>query len=104
MTTEVAGQDGSSVGLWPDEEYEAARSRFRAAGVDLQFRDVAGFLRQIDAEGAITNLASMIGTGSVRQHVVGLDDRPATSAELARMGALIDDAVQRAVARPARTF
>lgn len=93
VTTEVAGQDGSSVGLWTDEEFEAARARYARDGVDLQFRDVAGFLRQVDQQGAALNIASMIGSGSVRGFVVGDDDRPATPAEIERMGTLIDEAV-----------
>ncbi len=93
VTTEVAGQDGSSPGLWTDEEWEAARKRYRTEGVDLRFRDVAGFLRQVDEQGAALNVASMIGTGSVRGFVVGDADRPATPAEIARMAALVDAAL-----------
>lgn len=93
VTTEVAGQDGGSVGLWSDEEYEAARERYRTRGIDLQFRDVAGFLQQVDRQGAALNVASMIGAGSVRGYVVGDDDRPATAAEVERMAALVDGAL-----------
>src|SRR5690606_3323868 len=85
--------DGSSPGLWTDAAWDAARERYRTEGVDLRFRDVAGFLRQVDEQGAALNIASMIGTGSVRGFVVGDEDRPATSAEMARMTALIDDAL-----------
>jgi N-acyl-D-amino-acid deacylase len=88
VTTEVAGQDGGSVG-WSESGFTEARERFRAQGVDLDFRDVAGFLRWIDAHGAAVNVASMIGAGTVRGLVVGSADRRATDAELARMGALV---------------
>src|SRR5690606_29575502 len=74
-------------------QYEAARERYRARGIDLQFRDVAGFLRQVDRQGAALNVASMIGAGSVRGYVVGDDDRPATADELERMAALVDGAL-----------
>ena len=39
------------------------------------------------------NVASMIGLGTVRGAVVGEDDRPATPAELARMVAMVEQAV-----------
>ena len=39
------------------------------------------------------NLASMVGHGTVRLHVMGMDNRPPTSAELTAMQALVDDAL-----------
>lgn len=93
VTTEVAGQDGSSVGLWSDDQFEAVRERYRRDGVELQFRDVAGFLAQVDREGAALNIASMVGAGSIRAFVVGADDRPASVEETARMRALVEEAI-----------
>ncbi|HSJ24897.1 MAG TPA: D-aminoacylase [Longimicrobiales bacterium] len=74
VTTEVAGQDGSSV-------------------TGGEFGDVAGFLRWVDANGAAVNMASMIGAGTVRGAVIGNADRRATPAELQRMQQLIRDAL-----------
>ncbi|NLG63100.1 MAG: D-aminoacylase [Candidatus Cloacimonetes bacterium] len=93
VTTEVAGQDGSSVGLWSDDQFEAVRERYRRDGVELQFRDVAGFLAQVDRQGAALNIASMVGAGSIRAFVVGADDRPASVEETARMRALVEEAI-----------
>ncbi len=64
VTTEVAGQDGSSPGLWTDAAWDAARERYRTEGVDLRFRDVAGFLRQVDEQGAALNIAWAVCAGS----------------------------------------
>jgi N-acyl-D-amino-acid deacylase len=88
VTTEVSGQDGGSVG-WSESEFAAARERYAQQGIDLDFRDVAGFLRYIDAHGAAVNVASMIGAGHVRGLVIGNSDRPATDAELERMVGLV---------------
>jgi N-acyl-D-amino-acid deacylase len=88
VTTEVTGQDGSSVG-WAPGQLAAVQERYRQDGIDVDFSDVGGFLRYIDRHGAAVNVASMIGAGSVRGRVVGADDRPATAAELARMQSLI---------------
>jgi N-acyl-D-amino-acid deacylase len=74
VTTEVAGQDGSSV----------------SGG---EYGDVAGMLRWIDTNGAAVNLASMIGAGSVRGAVIGNADRRATPAEIQRMQQLVRDAL-----------
>lgn len=92
VTTEVAGQDGGSVG-WSEAGFAQARDRYAQQGIDLDFRDVPGFLRYIDAHGAAVNVASMIGAGHVRGLVIGNTDRPATDAELARMVALVRQAL-----------
>jgi N-acyl-D-amino-acid deacylase len=77
VTTEVAGQDGGSVG-WNESGFSEARERYREDGIEIDFRDVPGFLRHIDAHGAAVNVASMIGAGHVRGLVIGNADRPAT--------------------------
>src|SRR5687767_2314341 len=61
VTTEIAGQDGSSIA------------------------DLPAFMAQLQNAPGAVNWASMIGAGSIRQRVVGNDDRPATPDELARM-------------------
>ncbi len=86
VTLEVVGQDGGSVGPWSDAGFEATRDRYRERyGVEVDFRDPAGFLDRMDREGAAVNLATMVGNGALRGLVVGNEDRPATDAELARM-------------------
>jgi N-acyl-D-amino-acid deacylase len=92
VTTEVAGQDGGSVG-WTEAQFGEVRERYRRDGITLDFRDVGGFLRHIDAHGAAVNVASMIGAGTVRGHVIGNADRPASAGELARMVALVEEAL-----------
>src|SRR5690606_25003646 len=96
VTTEVAGQDGGSVGPVTEEAFERRRESYRQRyGVDLDFRDLGGFFRRLDTQGAAVNLASMVGAGTIRGYVVGLDDRPATPEELARMVALVEEALRQ---------
>jgi N-acyl-D-amino-acid deacylase len=73
VTTVVVGQDGSSP----------------AAGRD----EFAAFLARVDRARPAVNVAAMVGLGTVRGRVVGLADRPATAAELARMARLVDGAL-----------
>lgn len=61
VTTEIAGQDGSSIA------------------------DLPGFMSQLESAPGAVNWASMVGAGSIRQRIIGNDDRPATPAELQRM-------------------
>ncbi len=94
VTTEVVGQDGSSLGPWTDRAYAELREEQRAKyGIDVDFRDLPGFFRRLERQGAAVNIASMIGAGTLRGYVVGEADRPATAEELARMRALVQEAL-----------
>lgn len=84
VTTVVVGQDGSSrAPRDPSDDEDRAN----------QFDDFAALWRAIADLAPAINVASMVGLGSVRANVVGLDDRPATAAELARMTAIVDRAL-----------
>jgi N-acyl-D-amino-acid deacylase len=68
ITTIVVGQDGSS-------------------------QPFSGLFASIDKLHPSVNVASMVGLGSLRGIVVGNDDRPATATELARMTAMVEEAL-----------
>ena len=92
VTLEVVGQDGSSIGPWSDSAFESTRDRYRRDfDVEIDFRDIGGFLDRIDRVRPAVSVASMVGHGTVRGHVIGGADRPATDAELARMRTLVRD-------------
>ena len=95
VTLEVVGQDGGSIGPWSDAQFEAIRDRYRARGVEIDFRDPASFVDRIDRERPAVNVASMVGNGALRGLVVGSEDRPATADELARMKRLLRDQIER---------
>jgi len=95
VTTEVVGQDGSSIGPWTAEQAARIDAGYRERfGVALGFRDLAGFFRLLDERGAAVNVASMVGQGTVRGYVVGEDDRPATAAEVERMKEQVREALR----------
>ena len=95
VTLEVVGQDGGSVGPWSDESFESTRARYRDDGVDIDFRDPAGFVERMGRERPAVNVASMVGNGALRGLVVGNEDRPATDAEIARMKELLAQQIGR---------
>jgi N-acyl-D-aspartate/D-glutamate deacylase len=70
VTTVVVGQDGFS--------------RFASLGT---------FFEGVERLSPAVNVASMIGLGTVRESVMGEENRPATAAELARMVALVEAAL-----------
>ncbi len=73
VTLEVVGQDGSSI------------------------EDLPAFFEALGRQPPAVNLASMVGHGTIRRQVMGLEDRPATEAELDRMRALVRQALEQGV-------
>lgn len=96
VTLEVVGQDGSSIGPWSDSTFEATRERYRQNyGVEIDFRDIGGFLERIERERPAVNVASMVGQGTLRGYVVGSENRPASDGELYQMRALVRSALEQ---------
>ena len=55
---------------------------------------IAEFLGRIQSKPLAVNLATLIGQGSVRRQIVGLDDRPPTADELKQMEALVEQGMK----------
>ncbi len=98
VTTEVCGQDGLSYA--PASPAVMDRMRQQLAGwhgdpeLDYDWDGVGGYLDRVDA-GAAVNVAYLVPHGTVRLEVVGEEDRAATSDELARMRAIVDDGLRQ---------
>ncbi len=88
VTLEVMGE-GDSMGPLTD----AMKARMRDEEGDIKFdvtwTTLAEYLAHLREKGISPNVASFVGAATVRENVVGLDDRPATPAELDRMRALV---------------
>ena len=84
ITTEISGNCGSSPFPYPEGEKEAGSWRCASFGE---------FLDRFDREKCrmAVNQALLVGHGSLRESVVGADDRPATEAELEEMYRLLDE-------------
>ncbi len=93
VTTEVFGE-GESGGPWN----EAMKLRRRAAQGDFKFdiawTTLAEYLRTLERRGVAPNVASFVGAGTIREHVVGLDAGPPTPAQLDAMRRLVRGAME----------
>jgi N-acyl-D-amino-acid deacylase len=99
VTTEVAGQDGSSVMPVDDERRAERRESYRERyGVDVDAGDWQELFAALAARGHLTNLVTMVGSGTVRAVVVGEDDRPPTADELRAMVALVEEGLSAGAA------
>lgn len=96
ITLEVIGQDGLSVAPLTDEV--AAVWRRHLSGLTGDY-DIPWSWRSFDEylarfQGSAANVAALIGHGAIRLNVLGMAKRAPTSAELARMQALLRDALE----------
>ena len=88
VTTEVFGE-GSSMGPLTEE----MRARWTREQGDIKFditwTTLAEYLQFLEKKGVSPNVASFIGAATIREYVVGLEDRKPTAQELQRMQALV---------------
>jgi N-acyl-D-amino-acid deacylase len=86
-TSEITGNCGGSAAprVADDED----------AGTEARWSDVRSYIAAWRQQGAALNHALLVGHGTLRRAVMGSVDRPATADELARMNALLEDALDQ---------
>jgi len=89
VTTELVGHCGFSafplVRGTSQEETELSRAVFMGRTGRARWSDCAGYLQALERAGPAFNMATLVGSGTVRSAVVGYDNRPPRSEELAAM-------------------
>jgi N-acyl-D-amino-acid deacylase len=94
VTTLVSGQCGDSPFPLTEEAFEKTRLALLAEyGLDLNWRDIRGFLGRLDEAGAALNYATFVGHGTVRAAAMGFGNRAPSAGELERMKALVGEAM-----------
>src|SRR5687768_11913283 len=88
VTTEIFGE-GSSMGPLTPEMKARMRGEQGDVRFDVEWTTLAEYLSYLERKGVAPNVASYIGAATVREHVVGLDDRAPTPQEMERMRALV---------------
>jgi len=63
-------------------------------GADITWTTLGEYLEYLVDRGVSTNIASFIGATTVRKHEIGYEDRAPTADELARMRALVREAME----------
>jgi dihydroorotase/N-acyl-D-amino-acid deacylase len=74
--------------------FAESRDLYERYGYTPEFRTLDGYFKAFERRGASINLGSLVGSGGIRDFVIGKQDRRATPDELARMCALVDDAMR----------
>ncbi len=97
VTTELVGNCGMSPGPVEGEGRREVLTRLEGFGRyrgEVTWRSLGEFLDLVRSGGPITNHAWLVGHGTVRASVLGYADRRPTSAQLERMKALVEEAME----------
>jgi N-acyl-D-amino-acid deacylase len=96
VTTEICGNCGFSVFPAPDERAPEVLRYLRAVlGPRAQaFASLDEFAGALGRRGPATNLATLVGHGTLRAGVIGFDDRAADETELRALKAALSDACE----------
>jgi N-acyl-D-amino-acid deacylase len=87
VTTQIFGE--SSMGPLSDEMKQRRRPTQGDIRFDLNWTTLAEYLRLLEKRGISQNVASFIGASTIREHVIGLEDKPPTPAQLDQMRELV---------------
>jgi len=88
VTLEIFGE-GSSMGPMNDAMKKRAVEQMGDLKYEITWTTLAEYLRDLERRGISTNVASYIGATTIREHVIGLEDKPPTPEQLEQMRALV---------------
>jgi len=87
VTTQIFGE--SSMGPLSDEMKQRRRGSQGDARFNVEWTTLAEYLNVLEKRGISQNVASFIGAPTIREYVIGLEDKPPTAAQLDQMRELV---------------
>ncbi|MDQ3348184.1 MAG: D-aminoacylase [Acidobacteriota bacterium] len=93
VTTQIFGE-GSSMGPLNADMKRRAVEQMGDVKYEITWTSLAEYLRELERMGVSQNVASFIGATTVREHVIGLEDRKASPAQMEAMRALVRQEMQ----------
>jgi N-acyl-D-amino-acid deacylase len=88
VTTEIMGE-GNSMGPLNDRMKERMRSEQRDIKYEIKWSTLSEYLRYLEQHGISCNVASYIGATTIRDYVIGLEDKQPTPEQLEEMRKLV---------------
>src|SRR5689334_2023035 len=88
VTTEIMGE-GDSMGPLNDRMKERYVREQRDIKYDIKWNTLADYLRYLEKRGVSCNVASFLGATTVREYVIGLEDKQPTPEQLEQMRDLV---------------
>jgi dihydroorotase/N-acyl-D-amino-acid deacylase len=92
VTTEITGE-GVSIAPVNDAMKADRKASYDFFHVRQDWQTLDQYFARLEKAGTAINVGTFVGSGGIRDYVIGKDDRPATPAELTRMKALVADAM-----------
>lgn len=87
VTTQIFGE--LSMGPLNDEMKQRLRGQQGDVRYDIEWTTLAEYLSLLERRGISQNVASFIGASTLRENVIGLEDKPPTPEQLDRMRELV---------------
>ena len=92
ITTEITGE-GVSIAPLNDQMLADRKAGYDAFKVPQDFRTLAEYFAKIERTRSAVNIGTFVGSGGLRDYVIGKADRAATADEIATMQALVAQAM-----------
>ena len=93
VTTEITGE-GASIAPVSDRMIADAKAPYDHFKVTHDWHSLREYFARIERSKSAVNIGTFVGSGGIRDYVVGKEDRPATPAELTEMKNLVSQAMQ----------
>ena len=87
VTTQIFGE--LSMGPLNDEMKRRLRGQQGDVKYEIEWTTLTEYLRYLEKRGIPQNVASFIGAATIREYVIGLEDKPPTPAQLDQMRELV---------------
>ncbi len=98
VTTEIVGQDGKSIAPLSVEMQEALNAQYSGSyGIRVDWTNFSGYFKRLNQKGIAVNLATMLGQGTLREYIIGTENRAATVSEVNSMQQLFRAALKEGV-------
>ena len=94
VTTEILGEDSSAAPVLgpPVADFDKSMERY---GLKRDWQSLGQYFSRLERQGIAVNIASYVGSGQVRNCVLGNVNRAPTSEELDRMKGLVEQAMRQ---------
>jgi N-acyl-D-amino-acid deacylase len=95
VTTELAGNCGSSAAPLAGHGVDERREEWRREGIEADWTDVASYLARVERAGLSANHALLAGHGTLRSNAVGDVDRPLSGEEKRALVRALEEALDQ---------